>query len=335
MKRPSQGGSPTFEENYGYGFNGKEKDQDGEWGSQTNYDYGFRIYNPTIAKFLSVDPLTKSYPWYTPYQFAGNKPIWAIDLDGLEELIYTNSFSGYKDDVELSIIASDKLKMIMDNISDPEKAANIKIYFTVNSELTYTKENGSTIDVESIARAIYRFKSHFNSKEEETTWIQENISKPEVLEKILEIDRFEEVFKRMGVTAEELVNQFNENSNLKIYNVNLNEQRISNEGDFLKTFYHEVYLHLQRRLGVRHNPSGYAEDGVGDHAWGHNFYAYSQHYSNGGYSESSLLGGYSPKKKFIIYDSPVGSINHEIDKITDFKKKLYKSFNLFNTTSDE
>jgi hypothetical protein len=27
----------------------------------------------------------KDYPWYTPYQFAGNKPIWAVDLDGLEE----------------------------------------------------------------------------------------------------------------------------------------------------------------------------------------------------------------------------------------------------------
>lgn len=35
-----------------------------------------------------MDPLTKSYPWYTPYQFAGNKPIWAIDLDGLEEILY-------------------------------------------------------------------------------------------------------------------------------------------------------------------------------------------------------------------------------------------------------
>ena len=32
-----------------------------------------------------MDPLTASYPWYTPYQFAGNKPIWAVDLDGLEE----------------------------------------------------------------------------------------------------------------------------------------------------------------------------------------------------------------------------------------------------------
>jgi len=41
-----------------------------------------------VGKFLSVDPLTASYPWYTPYQFAGNKPIEAIDLDGLEEYHY-------------------------------------------------------------------------------------------------------------------------------------------------------------------------------------------------------------------------------------------------------
>lgn len=56
-----------------------------------NYDYGFRIYNPAIGKFLSVDPLTKSYPMLTPYQFASNGPIWAIDLDGLEAKIVVNS----------------------------------------------------------------------------------------------------------------------------------------------------------------------------------------------------------------------------------------------------
>jgi len=33
---------------------------------------------------LSVDPLTSSYPELTPYQFAHNSPIVAIDLDGLE-----------------------------------------------------------------------------------------------------------------------------------------------------------------------------------------------------------------------------------------------------------
>ena len=75
-----------------YGFHGKEKDTEGMGGGGTTYDYGFRIYNPQIAKFLSVDPLTKSYPWYTPYQFAGNMPIFAVDLDGLEELPALSQF---------------------------------------------------------------------------------------------------------------------------------------------------------------------------------------------------------------------------------------------------
>jgi RHS repeat-associated protein len=70
---------------YRFGFNGKELDKADEgWGSAI-YDYGFRVYNPGIAKFLSVDPLAPEYPWYTPYQFAGNRPIKFIDLDGLEE----------------------------------------------------------------------------------------------------------------------------------------------------------------------------------------------------------------------------------------------------------
>jgi hypothetical protein len=41
-----------------------------------------------LGRFLSVDPITGGYPWYTPYQFAGNKPIQYIDLDGAEETLY-------------------------------------------------------------------------------------------------------------------------------------------------------------------------------------------------------------------------------------------------------
>jgi RHS repeat-associated protein len=69
---------------YRYGFNGKELDKSNEFGTANVYDYGFRIYNPSIGRFLSVDPLTRSYPELTPYQFASNTPIKAIDLDGLE-----------------------------------------------------------------------------------------------------------------------------------------------------------------------------------------------------------------------------------------------------------
>ena len=43
-----------------------------------------RIYDPRLGRFLSVDPLTKEYSMLTPYQFASNRPIDGIDLDGLE-----------------------------------------------------------------------------------------------------------------------------------------------------------------------------------------------------------------------------------------------------------
>ena len=75
---------------YRYGFNGKELDKDMDGNC---YDYGFRIYNPALGRFLSVDPLFKSYPWYTPYQFAGNMPIIAIDVDGREPEIVVDKKS--------------------------------------------------------------------------------------------------------------------------------------------------------------------------------------------------------------------------------------------------
>ena len=70
---------------YRYGFNGKENDNEVK-GEGNEQDYGLRIYDPRVGRFLSVDPLTKKYPELTPYQFASNTPIEAVDLDGAEKL---------------------------------------------------------------------------------------------------------------------------------------------------------------------------------------------------------------------------------------------------------
>jgi RHS repeat-associated protein len=69
--------------NYRYGFNGKENDNEVK-GEGNQQDYGMRVYDPRIGKFLSVDPISKSYPMLTPYQFASNRPIDGVDQDGLE-----------------------------------------------------------------------------------------------------------------------------------------------------------------------------------------------------------------------------------------------------------
>ncbi len=73
---------------YRYGFNGKELDTE----DPIQYDYGFRIYDPRLARFKSLDPLQKKFPELTPYQFASNSPIANVDLDGKEALDYRYIF---------------------------------------------------------------------------------------------------------------------------------------------------------------------------------------------------------------------------------------------------
>jgi RHS repeat-associated protein len=72
---------------YRYGFQGQEMDDEikGE-GNSINYEY--RMHDPRLGRFFAVDPLAAEYPWYTPYQFSGNKLIDHVELEGLEEIKY-------------------------------------------------------------------------------------------------------------------------------------------------------------------------------------------------------------------------------------------------------
>jgi RHS repeat-associated protein len=68
---------------YRFGFNGKLHDDD-IYGSKNSYDYGMRMLDPRLGRFMSVDPLSKKFPELSSYQYASNRPIEGIDLDGLE-----------------------------------------------------------------------------------------------------------------------------------------------------------------------------------------------------------------------------------------------------------
>ncbi len=63
-----------------YRYVGKQKDAESGL-----YYYGARYYSPWTCRFISVDPLAADYPFYTPYNYAGNKPINKIDIDGMQE----------------------------------------------------------------------------------------------------------------------------------------------------------------------------------------------------------------------------------------------------------
>jgi len=55
------------------------------------------MHDPRIGRFFAVDPLTKKYPWNSPYAFSENVVINAVELEGLERrIIINNSLEGYK-----------------------------------------------------------------------------------------------------------------------------------------------------------------------------------------------------------------------------------------------
>jgi RHS repeat-associated protein len=72
---------------YRYGFNGKELD--GETTADA-YDFGARIYDARLGRWLAVDPLAKENCINTVYEFVGNSCILAKDMDGNEQDIHLN-----------------------------------------------------------------------------------------------------------------------------------------------------------------------------------------------------------------------------------------------------
>ena len=60
-------------------YGAKELDMTHGWHT---YDFGARIYDPTLARWLSPDPMMeKYYPW-SPYVYCGNDPVNAVDPNG-------------------------------------------------------------------------------------------------------------------------------------------------------------------------------------------------------------------------------------------------------------
>lgn len=79
MQQPNRSWSAS--ENYRYGFNGMEND-DEKYGNGNSLDFGARVYDNRLGRFSSIDPKRKNFPGFTLYQFAGNTPIQSIDERG-------------------------------------------------------------------------------------------------------------------------------------------------------------------------------------------------------------------------------------------------------------
>jgi RHS repeat-associated protein len=87
----------TAEDNgsgYRFGYNGKEQDFSFHNADGQIYDFGARMYDVRLGRFMSLDPEAKVYPFMSPYCFAANNPISFIDENGKGSK--NGPFSAYK-----------------------------------------------------------------------------------------------------------------------------------------------------------------------------------------------------------------------------------------------
>ncbi len=168
MLVPNRHGSS---ESYRYGFQGQEKDDEVK-GEGNSLNYTFRMHDPRVGRFFAVDPLAGKYPWYSPYQFAGNKVIQFIELEGLEEGS-ASQLENYCFPCEIVVYAEDGFRNLVSQplirLFQTDEQEGERIRFALNQlgydKALYEKVTNSTLAKSFDIRAYGGYLNVFPEKE--------------------------------------------------------------------------------------------------------------------------------------------------------------------------
>jgi RHS repeat-associated protein len=119
---------------YRFGFNGKENDNEVS-GTGNSINFGARIYDSRLGRFKSIDSYFKKYPFFSPYQFAGNSPIRILDNNG-DSLKLTGG-----------TIETDKFKAVLNKAFEGsvKVEVNTKGYVTLAGDYEKLSENDKNL----------------------------------------------------------------------------------------------------------------------------------------------------------------------------------------------
>lgn len=114
-----------------YKYNGKELDR---MHGLNWYDYGARMYDAVLTRWVSMDPLCAKYPWTTPYGYCNLNPMSKVDLDGRDEwdINQNGEVVGYRKDD-----SHDAFYIVsMNDLGEYERGSSVEFsYHTVLSTL--------------------------------------------------------------------------------------------------------------------------------------------------------------------------------------------------------
>ena len=142
---------------YKYGFNGKEKDDETNV-SGGSYDFGDRMYDSRLGRWLSIDPLVNKYTYASPYNGFANNPIINVDNDGQENIVYIY-------DLRLmnpKLSKAEKKQIINET---KETAQKLNAYYknhgiNVNAAVLVTVPSKSEIDKSDVVATIGSAEDH-------------------------------------------------------------------------------------------------------------------------------------------------------------------------------
>lgn len=106
---------------YRFGFNGMQRDDEIK-GPGNSLDFGARMYDSRLGRWMSVDPLAGKYPDLSPFNFVSNNPLIFIDPDGKRIVLGGNVSMGLND--ILSVLPSDNCRALL-SVVDNEVVFNI------------------------------------------------------------------------------------------------------------------------------------------------------------------------------------------------------------------
>jgi RHS repeat-associated protein len=137
---------------YRYGFNGMEKDDEVK-GTGNSYDFGARMYDSRVGRWLSTDPLAHKYPTMSPFVFCANNPIIYVDPDG-RDIIYAGTEAQQAAAKKLVADAGKdtKMKTIIDKLT----ASDVKFYILIGTQSEVFIHTGDP-DVDRGGVTTYKF----------------------------------------------------------------------------------------------------------------------------------------------------------------------------------
>lgn len=148
MLIPNRHGSSN---SYRYGFQGQEKDDELN-GEGNSLNYTFRMHDPRVGRFLSLDPLSPSYPWNSPYAFSENRVIDGIELEGLETVHYSIDLGS--DEPKLKYVETKDVPFIPDS-------------WEPNQSIVIVYQDGNELDRYHFAADCYNCNTYKDSRLEE------------------------------------------------------------------------------------------------------------------------------------------------------------------------